>query len=90
MKISNISKRTLKERSIKKLYLGINHSCRSATILKYRDRNLDRDGINLTGPGEVSAFTNETIYDWVNIFKHSNIKQPSLSEICNDYCGRRY
>ena len=89
MKISNISKRTLKERSIKKLYLGINHSCRPATSLIYRDKNLDRDGINLTGPGEISTFAGETIYDYVSIFNISG-SQPSLSKICNDYCGRKY
>lgn len=91
MKISNISMRTLKERSIKKLYFGINHFCKPATMLKYRDRNLDRDGINCTEAGEVSMLDNgETIYDWVNIYKHNNIMQPSLSKICNDYCGRKY
>lgn len=90
MKISNISKRTLKERSIKKLYFGINHSCRLATSLIYRDENLDRDGINLTGPGKISAFfADETIYDYVSIFNISG-PQPSLSKICNDYCGRKY
>lgn len=90
MKISNISMRTLKERSIKKLYLGINYSCKSTTMLKYRDRNLDRDGINCTEAGEVRVDDGETIYDWVNIYKHNDITQPSLSKICNDYCGRKY
>ena len=69
---------------------GINYYCKSTTMLKYRDRNLDRDGINCTEAGEVRVDDGETMYDWVNIYKHNDITQPSLSKICNDYCGRKY
>ena len=62
-----------------------------AQKLQYKNKNIDRDGINCTGVGEVSMLDDgETIYDWVNIYKHNNIRQPSLSKICNYYGGRKY
>lgn len=91
MKISNISKRTLNEQLIPKKYFSISHVMKHAQKLRYKNKNIDRDGINCTGVGEVSMLDNgETVYDWVNIYKHNNIRQPSLSKICNYYGGRKY
>ena len=91
MKISNISKRTLNEQLIPKKYFSISHVMEHAQKLRYKNKNIDRDGINCTGVGEISMLDNgETVYDWVNIYKHDNIRQPSLSKICNYYGGRKY
>lgn len=91
MKISNISKRTLNEQLIPKKYFSISHVMKHAQELRYKNKNIDRDGINCTEVGEISMLDDdETIYDWVNIYKHNNIRQPSLSKICNYYGGRKY
>lgn len=90
MKVDN-RKRTLNEQSIPKKYFSISHVMKHAQKLLYKNKNIDRDGINCTGVGEVSMLDDgETIYDWVNIYKHNNIRQPSLSKICNYYGGRKY
>ena len=90
MKVDD-KKRILNERSIPKKYFSISHVMKHAQKLRYKNKNIDRDGINCTGAGEVSMLDNgETIYDWVNIYKHNNIRQPSLSKICNYYGGRKY
>ena len=90
MKVNN-RKRTLNEQSIPKKYFSISHVMKHAQKLRYKNKNIDRDGINCTGVGEVSILDDgETIYDWVNIYKHNNIRQPSLSKICNYYGGRKY
>lgn len=84
-------KRTLNERSIPKKYFSISHVMKHAQKLRYKNKNIDRDGINCTGVGEVSMLDNgETIYDWVNIYKHNNIRQPSLSKITNSRSRKRY
>lgn len=91
MKISNISKRTLNEQLIPKKYFSISHVMKHAQELRYKNKNIDRDGINCTEVGEISMLDDgETIYDLVNIYKHNNIRQPSLSKICNYYGGRKY
>lgn len=84
-------KRILNERSIPKKYFSISHVMKHAQKLRYKNKNIDRDGINCTGTGEVSMLDNgETIYDWVNIYKHNNIMQPSLSKIANSRNRKRY
>ena len=84
-------KRTINERSIPKKYFSISHVMKHAQKLRYKNENIDRDGINCTGAGEVSMLDNgETIYDWVNIYKHNNIMQPSLSKIANSRSRKRY
>lgn len=84
-------KRTLNERSIPKKYFSISHVMKHAQKLRYKNKNIDRDGINCTRAGEVSMLDNgETIYDWVNIYKHNNIMQLSLSKIANSRSRKRY
>lgn len=84
-------KRTLNERSIPKKYFSISHVMKHAQKLRYKNKNIDRDGINCTGAGEVSMLDNGgTIYDWVNIYKHNNIMQLSLSKIANSRSRKRY
>ena len=84
-------KRTLNERSIPKKYFSISHVMKHAQKLRYKNKNIARDGINCTGAGEVSILDNdETIYDWVNIYKHNNIMQPSLSKIANSRSRKWY
>lgn len=84
-------KRTLNKRSIPKKYFSINHVMKHAQKLRYKNKNIDRDGINCTGAGEVSMLDNGgTIYDWVNIYKHNNIMQLSLSKIANSRSRKRY
>lgn len=90
MKVDN-RKRTLNEQSIPKKYFSISHVMKHAQKLLYKNKNIDRDGINCTGVGEVSMLDDgETIYDWVNIYKHNNIRQPSLSRIANSGSRKRY
>ena len=84
-------KRALNKRSIPKKYFSINHVMKHAQKLRYKNKNIDRDGINCTGAGEVSMLDNGgTIYDWVNIYKHNNIMQLSLSKIANSRSRKRY
>ena len=84
-------KRTLNKRSIPKKYFSISHVMKHAQKLRYKNKNIDRDGINCTGAGEVSMLDNGgTIYDWVNIYKHNNIMQLSLSKIANSRSRKRY
>ena len=90
MKVDD-KKRTLNERSIPKKYFSISHVMKHAQKLRYKNKNIDRDGINCTGAGEVSMLDNGgTIYDWVNIYKHNNIMQLSLSKIANSRSRKRY
>ena len=90
MKVDD-KKRTLNERSIPKKYFSISHVMKHAQKLRYKNKNIDRDGINCTGAGEVSMLDHGgTIYDWVNIYKHDNIMQPSLSKIANSRSRKWY
>ncbi len=90
MKVDD-KKRTLNERSIPKKYFSISHVMKHAQKLRYKNKNIDRDGINCTGAGEVSMLDNgETIYDWVNIYKHNNIMQSSLFKIANSRSRKKY
>ena len=48
MKVDD-KKRTLNERSIPKKYFSISHVMKHAQKLRYKNKNIDRDGINCTG-----------------------------------------
>lgn len=80
--------------SLKQFFEGFSNIV-NGNIAEYRQalRDLpEQEGFpyNVVWPTKEKKEDGETIYDWVNIYKHNNIRQPSLSRIANSGSRKRY